>query len=155
DAAVQRFADRPHLTRLRTELAGIDPDESYSQVPYQKGALFLRTLEHAVGRARFDAFHRAYLARHAFQSLTTGEFLADVERELPGVLAQVDAKAWVFGDGVPANAPAPESQRLRAVKEVGAQLPADALAHAWKPLEWQLYLDALPRPAPRMLVGEL
>jgi aminopeptidase N len=44
------------LTRLRTRLAGVDPDEAFSKVPYEKGYLFLRALEEAVGRAAFDAF---------------------------------------------------------------------------------------------------
>src|SRR5207248_1941145 len=34
DEAVARFHHHPELTRLVTELSGVDPDEAYSQVPY-------------------------------------------------------------------------------------------------------------------------
>src|SRR6267143_3856368 len=47
---LERFANRPQLTCLRTELRGIDPDEAYSSVPYEKGYLLLRKLEETAGR---------------------------------------------------------------------------------------------------------
>ncbi|MGZ3481382.1 MAG: M1 family aminopeptidase/hydrolase [Myxococcaceae bacterium] len=36
DEAVANFRDRPELTRLRTKLGGVDPDDAFSQVPYEK-----------------------------------------------------------------------------------------------------------------------
>ena len=45
-----RFARTPELTRLRTHLDGVDPDEVLSRVPYEKGYLFLCAIEAAVGR---------------------------------------------------------------------------------------------------------
>ena len=36
-------------------LRGIDPDESFSGVPYEKGALFLTEIEHAYGPSRHEA----------------------------------------------------------------------------------------------------
>ncbi|MCW5808024.1 MAG: M1 family peptidase, partial [Deltaproteobacteria bacterium] len=59
DAAIARFGSRPELTKLRTQLAGVDPDEAFSLVPYEKGYLFLRALEEAAGRGKFDAWLRA------------------------------------------------------------------------------------------------
>src|ERR1700694_659374 len=59
--ALERFARRPELTRLRTDLAGVDPDEAYSGVPYEKGCLLLRRLEELAGRDRRGDFLRAYL----------------------------------------------------------------------------------------------
>src|SRR5688572_22538968 len=61
EEAISRFAKQPALTKLRCDLAGIDPDDAFSQVPYQKGFFFLRSLEDAVGRAKFDAWLRSYL----------------------------------------------------------------------------------------------
>src|SRR5207248_9018428 len=34
EVALQRFSQRPALTRLRNDLSGIDPDEAFSYVPY-------------------------------------------------------------------------------------------------------------------------
>src|SRR5690606_41921081 len=44
-------ADAPD-TRLHVDLAGRDPDEGMTEIPYEKGAAFLRTIEAAeIGRA--------------------------------------------------------------------------------------------------------
>src|SRR5713101_10071347 len=69
--ALERFASRPELTRLRTQLQGVDPDDAFSVVPYEKGYLFLRAIEGSVGRSAFDAFLRKYLIQFRFQSITT------------------------------------------------------------------------------------
>src|SRR5262249_26579154 len=95
DKAVARFADHPEYTKLRTHLDGIDPDDVFSEVPYEKGYLFLRALEEAAGREAFDAFLAAYIGRFRFRSITTDDFLALAEERLPGALAKVDAPAWV------------------------------------------------------------
>ncbi len=148
DHDLAEFAAAPELTRLRTRLAGVDPDQIFSRVPYEKGYLFLRALEEAAGRARFDAFIHDYVTAFRFRSITTGQFLDFVERELPGLLAAVDAHAWIDGEGVPANAPAPRSARLDEIEELARAktVPTGALSAT----EWQLYLESVPRPAPEL-----
>ncbi|HEY7161433.1 MAG TPA: M1 family aminopeptidase/hydrolase, partial [Acidobacteriota bacterium] len=42
-------------THLFLNLAGRDPDEGSTQIPYDKGYLFLRTIEENVGREKWDA----------------------------------------------------------------------------------------------------
>jgi leukotriene-A4 hydrolase len=145
---IGEFAAVPELTRLRTRLAGVDPDQVFSRVPYEKGYLFLRALEEAAGRARFDEFIQAYVSAFRFRSITTGQFLEFVEQKLPGVLAAVDSHAWVDGEGVPANEPVLRSARLDEI---------EGLAHAgslptgpFSPTEWQLYLESIPRPAQKL-----
>lgn len=150
DRAVERFVaeGRPELTKLRTHLAGVDPDDAFSEVPYDKGCLFLMALEEKVGRPRFEGFIRRYIEAFRFGAITTEEFLAFTERELPGALAAIDAPAWVDGPGVPANAPAVRSKLLEAIGALGSRVPEESVASRWSPTEWQLYLEALPRPAP-------
>jgi leukotriene-A4 hydrolase len=148
EKAVERFADRPELTRLRTSLTGIDPDDAYSEVPYEKGYLFLRTLEEAVGREAFTAFLRKYVGKFRFQSITTEDFEAFCEAELQGALAKVGAQEWLRGTGIPANAPTPRSAKLDAVKAAGATVPTLEATRPWMPTEWTLYLENLPHPAP-------
>ncbi len=155
EKAVERFRGRPELTRLRTELAGIDPDDAYSEVPYEKGYLFLKALEGAVGRAAFDRFLRRYVEGFAFQSITTEEFAAFAERELPGALARVGADEWLTGTGIPKSVPPKASARLRALEALGASLPTDDAAQAWTPTEWSLYLESLPRPQSAPVCEEL
>jgi aminopeptidase N len=151
DKAMERFADRPELTRLRTPLTGVDPDEAFSEIPYEKGYLFLRALEEAVGRPKFTSFLRKYVEHFKFRSITTDDFLAYADKEMPGVLEKLNSPNWVDGPGVPENAPAPHSARLEAleaqVKKGGA--PDEKLAAGWTPAEWQLYLASLPSPVSR------
>jgi len=113
--AFEQHDEHPELTRLRTSLAGVDPDEAFSQVPYEKGYLFLKTLEAAAGREAFDAILAEWLRAHRFGVATTDDFLALVERMSPGLLARVDAKAWVDGTGLPAGSWRAQSARLAAV----------------------------------------
>jgi leukotriene-A4 hydrolase len=146
DEAVRQLADRPGLSRLRTHLAGVDPDEVSSVVPYEKGFLFLVALERAVGRQRFDAMLASYLGAHRFGAVTTEDFMVVVRREFPGLLERVGAPAWLDEDGVPANAPVFRSARLAALEALGARPPGEELARTFSPTEWVLWLDRLPRP---------
>jgi leukotriene-A4 hydrolase len=145
DAAVAQFHATPELTRLRTQLSGVDPDEAFSVVPYEKGFLFLVLLEQHVGRVAFDAMLKAYLRAHRFGAVTTDDFLGVVERTFPGLLTQVNASAWLDGAGVPTNAPSFRSARLSAVEALGTTAPDAALAARWSPTEWVLWLDRMPR----------
>ena len=149
DKAIEGFSDHPEWTRLRTDFAAVDPDEAYSEVPYEKGYLFLRTIEEAVGRPAFDAFLRKYLDAFRFQSITTEDFTAFVEKHL------VDSKAWIDGAGVPANAPKARSTKLEALQALGAKLPSDELARSWKPTEWTLWLEAMPHPSTKETCAEI
>src|SRR3546814_2627796 len=56
------------LTQLHLDLTpDMDPDTATGQIAYDKGATFLRTIEQAVGREKWDAYLKAYFDRHAFQ----------------------------------------------------------------------------------------
>jgi leukotriene-A4 hydrolase len=154
DEAIERFRAKPELTRLRTHLAGVDPDEAFSQVPYEKGYLFLRALEESAGRESFARFLKDYVAAFRFQSITTEDFAAFARARLPEALSQVGEEAWLEGNGLPANAPAPRSQRLDALGTM-SRPPPEAAARAWTPVEWQLFLESTSRPAPAGLLETL
>jgi aminopeptidase N len=97
DESFERFAATPGMTRLRTHLAGIDPDEGYSLIPYEKGYLFLCALEAAVGRETFSRWLKTYLDTFRFGAITTDDFERHIEAALPGALAKVNARAWIDG----------------------------------------------------------
>ncbi len=148
EESITRFADRPMLTRLRTHLAGIDPDDAYSRVPYEKGYLFLCELEAAAGRDAFTRWLRSYLDAFRFGAVTTEDFEAHIAAALPDVLAKVDARAWLDGEGIPKAAQARTSARLDAIEALRGAVPPAAKGAAWTPLEWTLYLESVARPAP-------
>jgi aminopeptidase N len=143
-----QFSSQPGLTQLRTQLDGIDPDEAFSLVPYEKGYLFLKTLEQALGRARFDKLLTTWLSEHRFGAATTDDFTALVERLEPGLLAKVDAKAWLDAPLLPEQRWRPYSERLEAVRHLAGSVPTTEQAKGWSPTEWNLFLEASPRPLP-------
>jgi aminopeptidase N len=145
EEAVDDFNERPELTRLRTHLRGVDPDEAYSTIPYEKGYLLFRALEAAVGREVFDRFLRKYLAHFRFQSITTEEFVDFVERSLPSALAKVQAETYLDGEGIPPAAIRPKSTRLEAIANLGDRLPSEDQAREWTASEWQFWLNRLDK----------
>ncbi len=144
------FGPESPYTHLRNDLAGIDPDDIYSLVPYEKGAQFVLLLDQAVGRERFDAFLSRYIGTFRFRSITTDEFLAFLEKELPGVYASVRGPEWVDGPGMPSNEIPVRSAAVDHVRELAAawpsgRRPAADDAATWKPEQWQIYFQNLPR----------
>jgi len=123
---------------LDIDLTGRDPDEGCTLVPYEKGALLLRTLERAAGRERFDAFLRSYFDHFAFRSITTADFLDYIRRELP---TGVDLDEWIFRPGVPAGAAEPHSD---AFTRVEAGWPTDT--REWTTHEWLHFLRSEKDP---------
>lgn len=148
-------ARRPELTRLRTQLTGIDPDDAFSAVPYEKGFLFLKTLEAAAGKEAFDAVLTTWLDEHRFGSAATDDFLALVERLQPGLLDKVDSKRWVDHDGLPASYWKPSSAKLTALEAAIGRAPTEAEGKAWSATEWQLYLEGTKHPCSIELCEEL
>ena len=139
---------------LHVNLAGRDPDDGMTQVPYEKGALFLTELERAFSRERFDAFLLGYFNRHAFQSITTDDFLADLKTNLlslnPAAASKIDLDAWVEAPGLKASFVEPTSSRLVAVDKAVSdwatgKVATEALATKdWSTQEWLRFLRGLP-----------
>jgi len=128
---------------LHLDLTGRDPDDGCTLVPYEKGALLLRTMEQAVGRERFDAFLRSYFDYFAFRSITTADFLEYLRRELPN---PVPVEEWIFQPGIPAGAAEPRSE---AFAKVESGWPADT--SAWSTQEWLHFLRSQnPPDMPRL-----
>lgn len=140
-------------TRLHLDIKGRDPDEVTSDVAYEKGALFLRMLEQAEGRAKLDAFLRSYFDTFAFQSMDTARFVAYLKQQLLGgdeaLARQLQIDAWIYGPGVPSNAPQPHSEAFvavdQAVQAFAAGTPAAQLATAgWTTHHWLHFIRNLP-----------
>jgi hypothetical protein len=140
-------------TWLKMDLAGRDPDEAASPVAYMKGSLFLRMLEQTVGRERFDGFLSAYFARFAFASMDTETFVDHLRSELlePAGVDDEDIalEAWVYGPGLPDNAPVPDSESFRKAGQEAAAFEAGAAADdldtdGWNSHQWVHFVRTLP-----------
>jgi leukotriene-A4 hydrolase len=143
---------------LHIDLAGRDPDEGCTHVPYIKGALFLRQIEHAVGRPAFDRFLRSYFDHFAFRSITTAEALDYLRSELA---PQVSIAEWVFEPGLPITAPRAVSPRLEIAAVAAGSVSEgylqsqDLPAEQWNTQEWLEFLRVLPRPLAARKLEEL
>jgi aminopeptidase N len=149
---------------LHIDLAGRDPDEGMNRIPYEKGALFLRTLEKAFGRQRFDDFLRSYFDRFALQSIATADFVAYLKDHLlldRDEAKGIDLTAWLEGPGLPAGFAEPRSARLEAVDRAArgwldGTIAAEKLgAGGWTTQEWIRFLKALPDRLPLERLTEL
>ena len=141
---------------LLPDLTGRDPDDAFSNVPYEQGQLFLVFLESKFGRAAFDAFLRKWFDEHAFKSATTEEFLAFLKTNLldskPGAVTDAQIQEWLHTEGVPAFAVLPVSDAFAKVEQSRDEWlkggSIDALAKttsAWSTQEWIHFVDSLPR----------
>ena len=148
-------------TRLH---ASDDPDSGVSGIVYDKGAIFLRTIERIVGRERWDAYLRSYFDRHAFQPMTSQLFLADLRSNLVRGDAELERRLmldqWVFEPGLPANAAEPDPAAFaavdQAVRAFNAGGPASALPYpGWNTAERLRFLNALPRELANNRLAEL
>lgn len=139
---------------LYVDLKGRDPDDGFTGIPYEKGALFLRWLEEKFGREKFDKFVRGYFDSHAFQSITTETFVDYLQKNLldknPNIASRADVDQWIYNAGLPENAPQPKSDAFAKV-EVPAKSFADGKlaakdikTSAWTTQEWLHFLKTLP-----------
>jgi leukotriene-A4 hydrolase len=146
-----------------TRLHG-DPGGTYGELDYNKGATFLRTIEYRVGRARWDAYLRAYFDRHAFQPQTTAGFLADLRANLikgdTALEHDLMLDQWAYAPGLPDNAVHVRSTTLAAIdKDLvafnGGAAAASIDTRHWSTQEWLRFLNGLPRQQSAARLAEL
>jgi aminopeptidase N len=145
---------------LHIDLAGRDPDDAVTAVPYEKGALFLLALEQAFGRERFDEFLLRYFNTFRFRSITTAEFRAFLETHLlnkdPAAAAKVPVEEWITRPGIPANAPQPVSEMFGAVEQAARTWERSVPdTKTWNTQQWLHFLQALPEDLGSGRMGRL
>jgi leukotriene-A4 hydrolase len=129
---------------LHVNLEGRDPDDGATAIPYEKGALFLRQIESAFGRERFDAYLKTYFDHFAFQSITTAQSLEYLRNHM---LAPADVNEWVYQPGLPVSARVRASEAFEAVDlQLADWLRGKKIdTAAWSTQEWLHFLRGLPR----------
>ena len=140
----------PEDSALRLDLAGRNPDDGMTDVPYEKGYMMLRLIESKVGRPKFDAFLRGYFDHFAFQSITTDTFMLYIKKELlDPEHVDVDLAQWIDQPGIPSNAIIPTTDKFTAVDaqitRLGEGSPAkDLKTEGWVTFQWMYFLRHLP-----------
>ncbi len=140
----------PEDSALHLDLAGRNPDDGMTDVPYEKGYMMLRLIESKVGRPKFDAFLRGYFDHFAFQSITTDTFKTYIKKELlEPHHVEVDLDQWIDKPGLPADAIIPTSDKFTQVDEQVARWgkgssAKDLKTDGWGTFQWIHFLRHLP-----------
>ena len=150
---------------LAVDLRGRDPDEGSTEVPYEKGRLFLDWVEDRIGAEPLDGLLRGWFQGHAFQSVTTEQFrdyLLEALRALaPGKVEVAQVDEWLYQPGLPSFAVLRTSDvftRIDAQRTdwlAGRAALGDLPVKDWTAFQWQHFLDGLPADLPVGRAGEL
>jgi leukotriene A-4 hydrolase/aminopeptidase len=140
-------------TKLLLSLEGRSPDDGVTDIAYNKGYFFLRSIEEKYGRETFDRFVKDYFAANAFHSMTTDKFVDFIKQyyqkqynvNLPDALFT----QWIYSEGLPTDCPVPNPTRFTRVQEVVATWQksgklSSAETKAWSTHEWLHFLKNLP-----------
>ena len=152
-------------TRLHLDIGATrHPDDVTSDIAYEKGAAFLRTIEAIVGRDRFDSWLKGWFDRHAFQPVTSSIFLDDIRKNLVRGDKALEAKLmldqWVYGTGIPSNIVRPDpavfAEVDKAVKSFDSGGAPDPAAWArWNTGERLRFLTHIGRKQPKERMAAL
>jgi leukotriene-A4 hydrolase len=150
---------------LAIDLRGRNPDDVFSNIPYEKGALFLREIEQKIGRDNFDKFLLSYFEYFSFKSITTDEFIAYLDDTLLSQYAdkldKARINAWIFEPGIPEGAPVPESDAFVNVDNAREQWLAGnnranmIQTQEWTVHQWLYFLNNMPDVLNEKQLGEL
>jgi len=150
---------------MAIDLRGRDPDDVFSNIPYEKGALFLRELELKVGRENFDQFLLNYFEKFAFKSITTDQFISYLEQTLlkdhSDKLSKQRIEAWIFQSGIPEDAPVPESDAFSIVDQaryawLAGSIQADEIdSEKWVVHQWLYFLNNMPEKLSQEQLADL
>ncbi|OXA84392.1 hydrolase/aminopeptidase [Flavobacterium hercynium] len=119
---VAEYGDTNPDTRLKVSLTGRNPDDGISLIPYVKGYAFLRVIENAVGREKFDVFIKNYFDAHAFQSITTEDFVKYLNENLikddKALADKIKLEDWIYKPGIPSNITTVSSADFDAIDKI-------------------------------------
>jgi leukotriene-A4 hydrolase len=149
---------------LAIDLRDRDPGEGLTNVPYEKGRLFLNYLDAKFGREHFDGFLRGYFEHFAFKSVNSDQFIAYLQENLldrfPGIVTRAQVNIWVLSPGLPADAVLPVTNLFQAVDAtrdawLAGKLPAKKIGMDWVAQQWLYFLDAMPPTLAAAQLAEL
>ena len=150
---------------MAIDLRDRDPDDVFSNIPYEKGALFLRELEQKVGRENFDQFLLDYFEKFAFKSITTDQFVHYLEQTLlkdhSAKLSKQRIEQWIFEAGIPDGAPVPVSDAFSVVDQardvwLAGKIQANEIdSEKWVVHQWLYFLNNMPEKLSQEQLADL
>ena len=147
---IEGFKDTPEKTHLKLNLKGQNPDDGMNSIAYDKGFLFLKTLEETIGREKFDVFLKNYFQSNAFTTMTTEKFIVYLnENLLDKHSVKFNTDEWVYNPGIPSNAFEIKSDKFEnvsnTIKEIVTTNKVNAVvAKDWTTQEWVYFIRNFP-----------
>jgi leukotriene-A4 hydrolase len=138
---------------LAIDLRDRDPGDGFTNIPYEKGRLFLNYLDAKFGRDRFDTFLRGYFDHFAFKSLNSEQFMSYLQENLldrfPGIVTRAEVNTWILSPGLPADAVLPVTTMFQPVDAardawLAGKLQSKKLGADWVAQQWLYFLDGMP-----------
>ncbi|XP_043232864.1 leukotriene A-4 hydrolase-like [Amphibalanus amphitrite] len=108
---VQTIGITSPLTWLVPRLKGVDPEDAFSLIAYEKGHALLWYLEQFMdGSDQMEAFLKSYVNKHKYLAVDSGDFLSYLyeyfsKGSKDSLFAEVDWKAWFDSPGMPPYTP--------------------------------------------------
>ncbi|PQJ33194.1 aminopeptidase [Nonlabens arenilitoris] len=147
---IEGMKETPNDTKLKLDLKGRNPDDGMNSIAYDKGYLFLRTLEEKVGRDNMDTFLKSYFKKNAFSTTNTEDFITYLnENLLEKNNITFNTEEWIYQPGIPDNAAVIQSDAFTNVEKTLNDFIAtneiDVAATAnWTPQEWVHFIRNFP-----------
>ena len=107
---IEMFGEENNYTQLMPNYEGVDPDDGFSSVPYEKGYQFLVYLESLVGKEAFKNIMQEYIKKYAYMSVDYNAFKEVYEdyvndntegEEGKNILNDIDWDTWLYSKGKP------------------------------------------------------
>ena len=111
-SAIKMIGEESSFTSLNPNFEGIDPDDGFSTVPYEKGFQFLCYLEEKVGEDDFKEIMGLYINKYKYKSVDWTDFKSVYEeyinskyegRKARKILNVIDWNKWVTEVGYPSQ----------------------------------------------------
>ena len=141
-SAIKMFGEDSHFTSLSPDYSGIDPDDGFSTIPYEKGYQLLVYLEEKVGEDNFREIMSKYIETFKYKSVDWTDFKKVYEeyvtqkfnrRIARKILNGIDWNKWVTERGYPSYKMEFKSKYTNEIEELinqfldGKENPKEAL----------------------------
>eukprot|EP00163_Fabomonas_tropica_P010925 TRINITY_DN2127_c0_g1_i1.p1 TRINITY_DN2127_c0_g1~~TRINITY_DN2127_c0_g1_i1.p1 ORF type:complete len:659 (+),score=220.57 TRINITY_DN2127_c0_g1_i1:152-1978(+) len=155
EETIAEFGADNQLTNLVPNLDGIDPDDAFSSVPYEKGFNFLFYLQGVVGGAAvFEPFLKHWVQSHAYKSVTVSDFknffIDYFTNTVTKDISAIEWDKWFFTPGMPPVTPQFDTTLADSAQKLAAAWIADGNPAAsaqdldgWTSTQKVVFLDEL------------
>ena len=104
ESSLKDLGEDSNYTSLRPNLTDANPDDSYSDIPYEKGYNFMYYIESLIGKDKMQKFFKSYFEHFKYKSIDFYDFQNyflefSKNNTLTNLTSKIDWDAWIFKPG--------------------------------------------------------